>query len=262
MRRNIFPAFAGDGEGCTRLFEVHVAGADSKENAKILSKSVVTSSLTKAAIYGKDANWGRILCALGYAGVDFDPVKVDISLKSAAEKMKYKLANAMKELLVHTPVDKITVKQIVDQCDVTRPTFYRHFKDKYDLINWYFDVLAQMSFKQMGISLTLREGLLKKFEFIKGEGQFFAAAFSSESQNCLMEYDYQCIYQFYCDIIHKQGVDKIPEELEFLLRMYCRGSIAMTVEWATTGMKMSPEQLADQLIDAMPPKLYDLFKDI
>lgn len=64
-----------------RLFEVHVAGADSKENAKILSKSVVTSSLTKAAIYGKDANWGRILCALGYAGVDFDPVKVDISLK-------------------------------------------------------------------------------------------------------------------------------------------------------------------------------------
>ena len=111
-----------------------------------------------------------------------------------------------------------------------------------------------MSFKQMGISLTLREGLLKKFEFIKGEGQFFAAAFSSESQNCLMEYDYQ--------FIHKQGVDKIPEELEFLLRMYCRGSIAMTVEWATTGMKMSPEQLADQLIDAMPPKLYDLFKDI
>ena len=54
-----------------------------KKNAKILSKSVVTSSLTKAAIYGKDANWGRILCALGYAGVDFDPVKVDISLKSA-----------------------------------------------------------------------------------------------------------------------------------------------------------------------------------
>ena len=129
-----------------------------------------------------------------------------------SEKMKYKLANGMKELLVHTPVDKITVKQIVDQCDVTRPTFYRHFKDKYDLINWYFDVLAQMSFKQMGISMTLREGLIKKFEFIKGEGQFFAAAFSSESQNCLMEYDYQCIYQFYCDIIHKQGVDKIPEK--------------------------------------------------
>ena len=178
------------------------------------------------------------------------------------EKTKYRLARAMKECMKTTSVENITVKQITEKCELTRQTFYRNFLDKYDLINWYFDVLAQMSFKQMGISLTLREGLIKKFEFIKGEGQFFAAAFSSESQNCLMEYDYQCIYQFYCDIIHKQGVDKIPEELEFLLRMYCRGSIAMTVEWATTGMKMSPEQLADQLIDAMPPKLYDLLKDI
>ena len=83
VNQSLAKQIAGDGEGCTRLFEVHVVGADSKENAKILSKSVVTSSLTKAAIYGKDANWGRILCALGYAGVDFDPVKVDISLKSA-----------------------------------------------------------------------------------------------------------------------------------------------------------------------------------
>ena len=182
--------------------------------------------------------------------------------ETSADKTKYRLAEAAKKCMASSGTDAMTVTQIVQTCGVTRQTFYRNFQDKYDLINWYFDVLAQMSFKQMGISMTLREGLIKKFEFIKGEGQFFAAAFSSESQNCLMEYDYQCIYQFYCDIIHKQGVDKIPEELEFLLRMYCRGSIAMTVEWATTGMKMSPEQLADQLIDAMPPKLYDLFKDI
>lgn len=75
---------AGDGEGCTRLFEVRVAGADTKEHAKVLSKSVVTSNLTKAAIYGKDANWGRILCAMGYSGAEFDPEKVDIALKSKA----------------------------------------------------------------------------------------------------------------------------------------------------------------------------------
>ena len=65
---------AGDGEGATALFEVKVVGADSKEHAKILAKSVITSSLTKTAIFGHDANWGRILCALGYAGVDFDPL--------------------------------------------------------------------------------------------------------------------------------------------------------------------------------------------
>lgn len=180
----------------------------------------------------------------------------------ASEKMKYRLADAMKELLEHDSVDKITVKQIVDQCGVTRPTFYRHFKDKYDLVNWNFDKLAQKSFRQMGVSLTLREGLTKKFEFIQGERTFFSAAFSSESQNCLMEYDYECIYQFYCEIIRKGGIDQIPEDLDFLLRMYCRGSIAMTVEWATGGMKESPQHLADQLIEALPPKLYELFKDI
>ena len=75
---------AGDGEGCTCLFEVQVKGAKDKEQAKILAKSIVTSNLTKAAIFGHDANWGRILCALGYSGIDFDPEKVDVSFASTA----------------------------------------------------------------------------------------------------------------------------------------------------------------------------------
>ena len=77
---------AGDGEGATALFEVKIVGAKSKEDAVILSKSVVTSSLTKAAIY--DANWGRILCAMGYSGVSFDPEKVDLFFESAAGKLQ------------------------------------------------------------------------------------------------------------------------------------------------------------------------------
>ncbi len=75
---------AGDGEGATALFEVKVRNADTKENAVKLAKSVVSSSLTKAAICGHDANWGRIMCALGYAGVDFDPEKIDIVFTSKA----------------------------------------------------------------------------------------------------------------------------------------------------------------------------------
>lgn len=79
---------AGDGEGATALFEVKVIGAESKEQAVTLSKSVVTSSLTKAAIYGHDANWGRILCAMGYSGAQFDPEKVDLYFESRAGKIK------------------------------------------------------------------------------------------------------------------------------------------------------------------------------
>ena len=73
---------AGDGEGATALFEVKIVNAQSKEQAVTLAKSIVTSSLTKAAIYGHDANWGRILAAMGYSGVDFDPEIVDIFVSS------------------------------------------------------------------------------------------------------------------------------------------------------------------------------------
>ena len=79
---------AGDGEGATALFEVKVQGAESVEQAKIISKSVVCSNLTKTAIAGHDANWGRILCAMGYSGAQFEPEKVDLYFESCAGKIK------------------------------------------------------------------------------------------------------------------------------------------------------------------------------
>ncbi len=79
---------AGDGEGATALFEVKIVGAKTKADAVTLSKAIVTSSLVKAAIYGHDANWGRILCAMGYSGVQFDPEKVDLFFESAAGKLQ------------------------------------------------------------------------------------------------------------------------------------------------------------------------------
>lgn len=79
---------AGDGEGATALFEAKIIGASTKAQAKILAKSIVCSNLTKAAIAGHDANWGRILCAMGYSGAEFDPEKVDLYFESAAGKLK------------------------------------------------------------------------------------------------------------------------------------------------------------------------------
>lgn len=77
-------AIAGDGEGATKFLRCIVLNAADKESARILSKSVIASSLVKTAMFGADANWGRVICALGYSGVEFDPKKVDISFKSSA----------------------------------------------------------------------------------------------------------------------------------------------------------------------------------
>ena len=79
---------AGDGEGATKLLECSVSGAKDTENAKIMAKSIICSSLVKAAMFGSDANWGRILCAIGYSGATVDVNKVDVSFKSAAGEIK------------------------------------------------------------------------------------------------------------------------------------------------------------------------------
>ena len=88
VNETLAKAMAGDGEGATALFEVKVVGAQTKEQAKVLAKSVVCSNLTKAAIAGHDANWGRILCAMGYSGAKFDPEQVDLFFESSAGKLQ------------------------------------------------------------------------------------------------------------------------------------------------------------------------------
>ncbi len=74
---------AGDGEGATKLLECKVIGAKTDDIAKTVAKSVICSSLTKAAMFGADANWGRVLCAIGYSGADVDVNKIDVAFKSA-----------------------------------------------------------------------------------------------------------------------------------------------------------------------------------
>jgi glutamate N-acetyltransferase/amino-acid N-acetyltransferase len=75
-------AIAADGEGATKLLECAVTGAKTKKDAKTVAKSIICSSLLKAAMFGADANWGRVLCAIGYSGADVDVNKIDVAFKS------------------------------------------------------------------------------------------------------------------------------------------------------------------------------------
>jgi glutamate N-acetyltransferase/amino-acid N-acetyltransferase len=79
---------ARDGEGATKLVTVKVSGAASEEIAETLAKSVVSSSLVKVACFGADANWGRVLCAMGYSTADFNPQKVNVSFSSGAGEVQ------------------------------------------------------------------------------------------------------------------------------------------------------------------------------
>ena len=88
VNQNLARRMAADGEGATALLEVKVVGARTKEEAVTISKSVITSSLVKTAVAGHDANWGRILCAMGYSGAQFDPEKVDLYFSGDGQTLK------------------------------------------------------------------------------------------------------------------------------------------------------------------------------
>lgn len=114
---------AGDGEGCTCLFEVRVLNALTKEDAKTMAKSVVCSSLTKAAIYGHDANWGRILCAMGYSGAEFDPELVDIYFESACGRLRIVKDGRADDYSEEEATKILSKEHVIAICDCKQGTF-------------------------------------------------------------------------------------------------------------------------------------------
>ena len=109
---------AEDGEGATRLFTAHVTGATDYETARILAKSIITSNLTKAAIFGKDANCGRIFCAMGYSGAEFDPEKVDITMVSEAGAIKLIDKGMLPEFSEEEALRILEPKEITTECEL------------------------------------------------------------------------------------------------------------------------------------------------
>ena len=98
---------------------------------------------------------------------------------------------------------------------------------------------------------------------MKGERTFFTQAFRSNDCNSVVAYDYQCILEFYGNILRKKlGCRELPADVAFLLQMYCSGSIRMTVDWVTGGMERPIPELVDLLIEAMPERLYALLSDL
>ena len=164
-------------------------------------------------------------------------------------------AKAIKSLIKTQPLDKITVTDIVSTAGKTRQTFYRHFQDKYDLVNWYFEKLVLKSFEEMRQGGSLQEALNLKFAFIEQEHAFFKEAFKSNDYNNLIHYDFCCIYDFYKKFIYKKTGKDLSKDIDFLLNMYCRGSVDMTVDWVLNDMPIKKEEIVQYLMDAIPDKL-------
>lgn len=115
---NLSKQMAADGEGATKLLEVQVMGTKTKEEAITLSKSIITSNLVKTAIFGSDANWGRILCAMGYAGVDFDPNLVDLYVESEYGKLKLVENGMATDYSEELAAQILSAKEVIAKADM------------------------------------------------------------------------------------------------------------------------------------------------
>lgn len=173
----------------------------------------------------------------------------------ATEKTRYKLVDSLKCLLMQHPLHKISVKDIADNCDVTRQTFYRYFKDKYDCVTWYFKHVTEQSFEKVSDESTLEEALAKKLEMIHQEQTFFSEALKADNQNSLFQYDYESMHSYCSSIIQAKTQQDLDFETDFLLRTYCMGCINMTFDWVKSGLKVSEQELAHLFVLALPENL-------
>ncbi len=178
------------------------------------------------------------------------------------DKSKLRFAQAIKRCMLKDSIDSISVAQIAEESGLSRQTFYRHFLDKYDLINWYFDQLLFESFKEMGKGKTVFDGLVRKFKYIQSEQLFFTVSFQSDSQNSLKTHDYEMIRDFYINLITDKTGNSPDESMTFSVELYCQGAVFKTVDWLQKGMKETPEELAHLMIEAMPDPMKILFKTL
>lgn len=177
-----------------------------------------------------------------------------------SSETKQLLIEGLKECMRRKQLEDITVREIVEAAGVSRQTFYRSYLDKYDLANQYFDQLLNLSFAEMGSGKTLHGSLVRKFEYIRSERIFFTNAFRTDTQNNLKQHDFEMITAFYDNLIREKTHHDPDPEIQNLLEMYCQASVYKTGQWILSGMETAPNDLANLMIDAMPPKLYALFE--
>lgn len=165
---------------------------------------------------------------------------------------KYILSESLVDLLSNTPLHKITVQKITDNCDFKRQTFYLHFKDKYDLVNWTYQQRNDLIVNSNLYKRPWQEILCKLLEHHRSNEKLISAMMDYSGQNSLNEYLHIYTYDTYIRILRNQmNLNQADGDFIFSLKLYCNGSAQMTKDWIRKGMKESPQFMASGLVNSM-----------
>lgn len=162
---------------------------------------------------------------------------------------KKAMATALKELLSEKPLDKITVVDLAERCGVNRKTFYYHFKDIYDLIDWIFLGEVQEALDGKRSYETWRQGALQVLKYAAENRQLVINAYHSINRNQLIDYLYKLNYKLVMGVVEEQSAGRnIPrEDQEFVADFYKFAFVGLIQDWIKTGMQADPEKIIDKL---------------
>ena len=169
------------------------------------------------------------------------------------------LADSIIDLAKRKPLDKITIQNIVDNCHAVRRTFYNHFADKYDLVNWIFKTHFNDIVEKYADSEPVDKLVCRILSFMKDNEVFYSNALSIEGQNCFLDFFMQCAYDFYAGLIDRRvGKEVLSDNLGFVIKYNCHGQVNIAKEWISKRMADSPETIAQKMISNMSQDLKKL----
>ena len=166
-----------------------------------------------------------------------------------SQMTKRALEASLKELLRHKPLDKITVSDLTDHCGVNRMTFYYHFKDIYDLVEWCCEEDAARALAGQKTYDTWQQGFLQILEALRKDKAFFTSVYRSISREQLENYLYKVTYDLLEGVVEEQaqGMSVRDEDKAFIATVYKYAFVGLMLDWIKNDMRQDPAQLVEQL---------------
>ena len=166
--------------------------------------------------------------------------------KSATDTI---LAESFKELALKQPIEKITIKEITDKAGLIRPTFYNHFKDKYELLEWIIQKELVDPAEPLIQNGMVHEALVLMFTNIENDREFYTRASRLEGQNSFGVIAQACVESLLLEIIQKRAADKEPKYVwltpERIAEYYAQSMCYVVISWIQTGMTIPATELAE-----------------
>lgn len=162
---------------------------------------------------------------------------------------KLAIAYAFKELLLEKPLDKITVNEIAEKCEMNRQTFYYHFHDIFELVEWICEEDAEHALKEKRSYDNWQEGFYALFELIRKDKAFVSNIYRHVPREYLYGYLHRVTYQLLYEVLEEkaQGMVLREEDKAFIANFYKYGFVGLVIEWIEDGMREDPKVIINRL---------------